>query len=223
MSRDNITNKGGGTNNPHKFKVGDKVRRTGCSWEGIIKGEVYTVSEVFSFGSIKVAEVNTLGAADCDYFELTLPEEIPKFSHKHGLCEEIPLTSSPIECILVKARPESKTSDFEYKPNLNFLNQQEESNMSNKVNRRVLNIQLLDNDAGLPVEHSLVAEFNGVVTEDSNEITLQEIISTGEVAKHIEAHNKVRAEQVDQTILQNTGQTVKLRPVKLKDLTWNIK
>ena len=152
-----------------------------------------------------------------------LSDPVEVKTHKHGLCEEIGLTSKPIECTVVKARPESKTSDFEYKPNLNFLNQQEESNMSNKVNRRVLNIQLLDNDAGLPVEHSLVAEFNGIVTEDDNQITLQELISTGEVAKHIEAHNKVRAEQVDQTILQNTGQTVKLRPVKLKDLTWNIK
>ena len=100
---------------------------------------------------------------------------------------------------------------------------EEKQTMSNKTNRRVLNIQLLDNDAGLPVEHSLVAEFNGVVTEDSNEITVQEIISTGEVAERIKVHNEVRAKQLDLGILKSTGQKVNLLPIKLKDLTWNIK
>lgn len=105
------------------------------------------------------------------------------------------------------------------------INQQEESKMSNvnQVKRRVLNIQLLDNDAGLDIAHALVGEFNGVVAEDSNEVVLQEIISTGEVAKLIEAHNKVRAEQIDMSILERTGNSVKLRPIKLKNLTWEIK
>lgn len=104
-----------------------------------------------------------------------------------------------------------------------ILNNKEETDMSNKTNRRVLNIQLLDNDAGLPVEHALVAEFNGVVTEDNDQTTLQEIISTGEVAERIKVHNEVRSKQLDLAILKSTGQKVNLLPIKLKDLTWNIK
>ncbi len=100
---------------------------------------------------------------------------------------------------------------------------EEKQTMSNKTNRRVLNIQLLDNDAGLPVEHALVAEFNGVVTEDNDQTTLQEIISTGEVAERIKVHNEVRSKQLDLAILKSTGQKVNLLPIKLKDLTWNIK
>lgn len=100
---------------------------------------------------------------------------------------------------------------------------EEKQTMSNKTNRRVLNIQLLDNDAGLPVEHALVAEFNGVVTEDNDQTTLQEIISTGEVAERIKVHNEVRSKQLDLAILKSTGQKINLLPIKLKDLTWNIK
>lgn len=103
-----------------------------------------------------------------------------------------------------------------------LFNKQEETNMT-QIKRRVLNIQLLDNDAGLPVEHALVAEFDGVVTEDTDEVTIQELISNGEVAEKIKTHNKVRIEQINLEIQNRTGNTVKLLPIKLKNLTWNIK
>lgn len=224
MSRNNITNKGG-NNNTHKFKVGDKVRRTGCNWAGIIKGEVYTVSSVASNGSIEVDEVDTgiCGYACEEYFELTLPESNiqPQPSttlntHKHnGLCKETPLTSKPIECTIqlpgaVKSIEVNLT---------NFLNQQEESNMSN-TNRRVVNVKLLDNDSGLPVEDALVAQFDNIVTEDSNDVVVQEILLNKKIADAIAKHNQKRVEQTDLEILKRTGNDVKLRPVKLKDLTW---
>lgn len=100
------------------------------------------------------------------------------------------------------------------------INQKEESKMSN---RRVVNIQLLDNDKGLPVEFSLVGSWDGVVTEDSDAITVQEIISTGEVVKLIDQHNTIRKGEVNLDILNRTGNEVKLRPIKLKDLTWVVK
>lgn len=118
-------------------------------------------------------------------------------------------------------RLEGEVAKTEVKIELN-INQQEESKMSN-VTRRVVNIQLVDEDAGLPVEHSLVGKFEDVVTEDSDSVTIQELISTGEVAKLLEAHNKVRVEQDNIEIQNRTGNTVKLRPVKLKDLSWKIK
>lgn len=114
-----------------------------------------------------------------------------------------------------------KNLDLLYKRNIN-VNQQEESNMSNQVNRRVVTVNLLDNDAGLPVEHSFVGSWSEVVTEDSNEVTIQEIISTGQVKTLLEQHNEVRAAQVDLEILKRTGNSVNLRPVKLKDLTWKV-
>lgn len=87
-------------------------------------------------------------------------------------------------------------------------------------NRRVVTIRLLDNDKGLDVEHSLVASFTDVVTEDDNETTIRELLNSGEVAGHIEAHNKIRQEQVDKDILKRTGAKVNLEPVKLKNLDW---
>lgn len=102
------------------------------------------------------------------------------------------------------------------------INQQEESKMSN-VTRRVVNIQLVDEDAGLPVEHSLVGKFEDVVTEDSDQVTIQELISTGEVAELLKVHNSKRVELDNIEIQNRTGNTVKLRPVKLKDLSWKIK
>lgn len=247
MSREQIVNKSSANEKPksewfgYKYRVNpetskllqEAVFKDGGGWRYQSKTDVRLTDSECMF----VDENGWLShqSSDYDYFNNhPLPEKEPpqpsktlneQFNDLIKRLEKANNTCVDIEVVNPTSEikwPEQTKSYREI--NLtNFLNQQEESNMSNKVNRRVLNIQLLDNDAGLPVEHSLVAEFNGVVTEDSNEITLQEIISTGEVAKHIEAHNKVRAEQVDQTILQNTGQTVKLRPVKLKDLTWNIK
>lgn len=130
-------------------------------------------------------------------------------------------------CAVVKERPSIEDREFYFGAWEgevdNLFKQTEEKQTMSNANRRVVNIQLLDNDAGLPVEHALVAEFNGVVTEDNDQTTLQEIISTGEVAERIKVHNEVRSKQLDLAILKSTGQKVNLLPIKLKDLTWNIK
>lgn len=99
---------------------------------------------------------------------------------------------------------------------VNF-NQQEDVDMTN-VTRRVVNVKFFDEDAGLDVADSLVAFYDNVVTQDSDESTVRELLMNLDVAAKIEAHNKVRAKTVDLEILRNTGNEVTLRPIKLKDL-----
>lgn len=100
------------------------------------------------------------------------------------------------------------------------FNQQEGVNMS--IQRKSVKVELFDNDQGLPVEHSLVGAWDGYVTEDSDSVTVQEIISTGEVADLIQTHNEVRVGLIDEEILTRTGNSVNLRPIKLKNLTWMV-
>jgi hypothetical protein len=84
---------------------------------------------------------------------------------------------------------------------------------------------LIDNDPALDVQHSVVAQFDNIVTEDTNDVLIQEILMNPEfdVAGKIQEHNDVRAEQVDLSILKSTGNQVYLLPVKLKQLTWLVK
>lgn len=94
---------------------------------------------------------------------------------------------------------------------------------NNMTNRKIVTVTLIDDDKGLPVENSIVAVFEGVVTEDSDHVTIQQILMDEPVKEKIEAHNSKRAEIVDNTILEATGNVVKLRPVQLKNLRWDIK
>lgn len=73
-------------------------------------------------------------------------------------------------------------------------------------------------DAGLPVEDSLVLEIPSVVTEDNNETTIQQALLDYDVADAINNHNAIRADIVNESILERTGQEVKLRPIQLKNL-----
>lgn len=100
----------------------------------------------------------------------------------------------------------------------NFIQQQEEVNMSNATNRRVVTIQLIDPDVGLPVEHSLVGQWEDLVTEDNNELTIQQFLIDYGVAEVIEEHNNIRAGIINEDILNRTGNEVYLRKVKFKDL-----
>ena len=99
----------------------------------------------------------------------------------------------------------------------NFSITKEDVDMTN-VTRRVVNVKFFDEDAGLDVADSLVAFYDNVVTQDSDESTVRELLMNLDVAAKIEAHNKVRAKTVDLEILRNTGNEVTLRPIKLKDL-----
>lgn len=94
--------------------------------------------------------------------------------------------------------------------------------MSTQINRKVVKVELFDNDAGLPVENSLVFYKADVVTEDSDSVTVQEIIASGEIAKLITKHNELRGKTTDLEVQKRTGQSVKLQPIKLKNLVWKV-
>jgi hypothetical protein len=100
------------------------------------------------------------------------------------------------------------------------INQQEESKMSNANNRRVLTVQVFDLDPALDVELSLVHVFKDVVTEDTNEVTLTELLHTGQLVVPLADHNKKRVAQDNKDILSRTGKKVKLEPVKVKNLSF---
>lgn len=96
--------------------------------------------------------------------------------------------------------------------------------MSNTIQaRRTVRIELIDNDAGLDVQHALVAAYDNVITEDDDATTIQELIMNRDIARKLREHNTIREAQVDLDVLKRTGNTVHLQPVKLKDLTWIVK
>lgn len=100
------------------------------------------------------------------------------------------------------------------------FNLQEENNMNNS--RRVVTVQLIDDDTALEVKNSVVATFI-VVTEDPDNITIQELILNEDIKGKLETHNNKRKTTQNLDILERTGSDVKLRPVKLKDLRWVVK
>lgn len=91
------------------------------------------------------------------------------------------------------------------------------------LNRRVVDVLLMDNDKGLDVSLSLVASYKGIVTEDDDATTVQEVMMNHNIAGKLKAHNEKRTKQVDMHIRQTHGTEVFLQPVKLKDLTWVVK
>jgi hypothetical protein len=108
-----------------------------------------------------------------------------------------------------------------YKRILNQPTNKEEDNMSNTT-RRVVTVTLMDDDKGLDVADSLVCKFKNIVTEDDNQTVIQEVIMEKDIAKALKEHNEKRVQTVDLDILSRTGNTVYLRPVKLKNLRWEV-
>lgn len=96
-----------------------------------------------------------------------------------------------------------------------------ETEMSN--NRKLVRLSIIDNDAGLKVEHSMVHTSDAFVSEDDNQTTIMQYLSEQPMNEILLKHNNVRESQVDEVILRNTGNTVMLRPVKLKDLTIEVR
>lgn len=89
--------------------------------------------------------------------------------------------------------------------------------------RRVVDVMLMDNDKGLDVSLSLVAVYKGIVTEDTDAVTVQEVMMNHNISTKLKSHNEQRGKQVDMHIRATHGTEVFLQPVKLKDLTWVVK
>lgn len=85
--------------------------------------------------------------------------------------------------------------------------------------RRVVLVRIMDNDPSLLVEHSHVFDSGAITTESDDMTTIMQALADYDINAEVARHNQVRGELTDETILRNTGQDVKLRPIKLKDLT----
>lgn len=101
-----------------------------------------------------------------------------------------------------------------------FLTTKEDIDMSNQ--RKVVEVQLFDDAKGLPVQDSLVAKFDNVLTEDDNDTTIREVIMNNDIKKVLAAHNVKRSKVINQDILERTGNSVALQPILLKDLRWKV-
>lgn len=93
---------------------------------------------------------------------------------------------------------------------------------ANTFSRRTLFLTLIDDDKGLEDDQSVVGVYT-TITGDSDAVAINQLVSEGNVTKDIEAHNAIREATVDLDILGRTGNEVKLRAVKLKDLRFEIK
>jgi hypothetical protein len=114
---------------------------------------------------------------------------------------------------------DTKIVDGSYSLKLNNTKEQ-------KMKRRTVIVELFDDNQGLDVKHSRVL-CEEVVTESDNDnsIIQQMLLESGSdsVGKAIKDHNLLRSETVDEKILQNTGNKVMLREVKIEDLRWSIR
>lgn len=88
--------------------------------------------------------------------------------------------------------------------------------------RRLVIVRITDNDRSLLVEHSSVADLGPFMTEDSDQTAIMQALTDYDVNGAIAKHNEIRAGLTDEAILKATGQDVKLRPIKLKDLTLTV-
>jgi hypothetical protein len=98
---------------------------------------------------------------------------------------------------------------------------EEEIDMST-TQRKVVEVQLFDDAKGLPVQDSLVAKFDNVLTEDDNATTIREVIMNNDLKATLKAHNAKRAKVTNLDILERTGNSVPLQPILLKDLRWKV-
>lgn len=246
MARDKIVNKSS-VKDPPEFKVGKWYKCTDSIGSSILEcGKYYQID---GFRETRLSSELILKGCDisynnfrfdvnseCDYNPDSrgTPENIIKASnHCVGVdrgtqlyydstgavivpkeCEGIDLSKYPVR---FKGVINSETVLATIS---NSINQQEESKMSNANNRRVLTVQVFDLDPALDVELSLVHVFKDVVTEDTNEVTLTELLHTGQLVEPLALHNKKRVAQDNKDILSRTGKKVKLEPAKIKNLSF---
>lgn len=130
---------------------------------------------------------------------------------------------SPLEALGELAKPYSDDAETPVK---SFDNSNSEvSEMSNAISaqavnaRRVVLVRIMDTDPALLVEHSHVFDSGAIVTESDDQTTIMQALTDYDINTEVARHNAIRATLTDETILRTTGQDVKLRPIKLKDLS----
>lgn len=100
----------------------------------------------------------------------------------------------------------------------------EKQTMNNTTaNRQTKTLTLIDDDSGIETENSIVGVYQAVIEGGDVESAKQELLMGDTIKTDIEKHNKKRVDTINLDILNRTGNEVKLRAVKLKDLTWEVK
>ena len=206
---------------PKEFKVGRWYKCIKADISYLEHGKYYKLSkqqggllfeqDMYNYYQTACFDVNSESDYDPNAIKALQEEKVSVQSHLHEGNKTFTVT-----CYDLSAGKDLSVT-MTKAVTLNNFNQQEDVNMTN-VTRRVVNVKFFDEDAGLDVADSLVAFYDNVVTQDSDESTVRELLMNLDVAAKIEAHNKVRAKTVDLEILRNTGNEVTLRPIKLKDL-----
>ncbi len=101
-----------------------------------------------------------------------------------------------------------------------------QENTMNTNTLKEVTLTLVDNNINLEDDQRIVFQKKGVRTSFTLEETKMNIIASGEVMEKLEAHNKnVRAEVVNEDILERTGRSVFLKPIKLlsdSQLQWRV-
>lgn len=93
------------------------------------------------------------------------------------------------------------------------------------TSRRSVSVTLIDRDVNLEGKDAIVLDLGQQISEgDQNEL-IQELIMdpANKVAEALKAHNDNRASVVNREVLNRTGNKVKLEPVKMRDLTWDVR
>ena len=94
--------------------------------------------------------------------------------------------------------------------------------VTNMTQRTTVTVELWDDSKGIEAQDSLVYSTN-MITADSDQVVIQQVLLEKNVKKHLERHNDHRTDMLNQDILERTGNEVYLREVKLKDLRWSVK
>jgi len=105
-------------------------------------------------------------------------------------------------------------------PNELIKTQKEQDNMTT-LNRKQVEVTLMDNDPSLKASKAIVFSTK-VVSDGTKEDVIREVLFDGEIAEALEKHNAMRKSIVDLGILERVGNEVMLRAVELKDLTWTV-
>tara|TARA_R100000541_G_C1897352_1_gene84046 strand:+ start:75652 stop:76035 length:384 start_codon:yes stop_codon:yes gene_type:complete len=102
----------------------------------------------------------------------------------------------------------------------------QEKNMNTNNTLKEVTLTLIDNNINLEDNQRIVFQKKGVQTSNSLEDTKMNVIASGEVMTALTKHNeKVRAEVVNEDILDRTGREVMLKPIKLlsdPQLEWRV-
>lgn len=99
------------------------------------------------------------------------------------------------------------------------FNNKEENKMSE---RKTVIVELFDDSVGIDAEDSLV--FSTTLVSDLNrEQIIHHVLMEENVAESLAEHNEYRSDQINEDILNRTGNEVNLKPVKLKELRWVVR